>query len=659
MTNTRVELYIYDLSRGLASQLSRQLLGRHFEGVWHTSIVVHWSDNSSPQEYFFGGALGIEITRPGGSHHGSPVQIVQMGETEIDFDTWNVILDDLRDMYRPEAYNLMNFNCNNFSNDVANILVGKDIPEHITSLPTDFQTALGGMLGNPQGSAGAQSSPFSAPAAASQQAQASFTSNGLGAATTESGPPPPNVLNISTQSQLNNILATWPCSVVLFTNTRTCPPCKVIHPVFVELAAEIALKEDLRKIAFVVVDSQPGLMAQYSIKGTPTFKFYIGSQERHTFSGADRHELKTQVDLTLFDTYTTHPHSNQYAEVMSRVPTAPITFDAGPNYAGLTRKLDESIATLKLTSFDDKAQVQGARSHLVKVIIDRLGNTPQHSVGQEDIAKWSKSSLTLIKHLPLAHVFPIMDLLRIGLSKRVLSLSNPSHQSMIQEVWIAMYSRWEKDKPDEWSAVRSTYLVICRFVCNLLSQVTSQESSQSLLASVSPFIHQGLADSPPSISPDSDHTAQKQVLTQWDTRQSSISSCAFNLFLISSRKRSDHLLKNNASTPPGFDLDSPDVGIEYTSAILESLTAWTSFSEVSASRLRTLNILLCTLVLLLYRSPVHEDVRETVLVLEGQKALQSIKEKLEIHTLDKVEIEEKKIREDVKVILAGMERLVQ
>lgn len=30
----KVQLYVYDLSNGLASQLSRQLTGRQIDGIW-------------------------------------------------------------------------------------------------------------------------------------------------------------------------------------------------------------------------------------------------------------------------------------------------------------------------------------------------------------------------------------------------------------------------------------------------------------------------------------------------------------------------------------------------------------------------------------------------------------------------------------------------
>ena len=38
----------------------------------------------------------------------------------------------------PEKYHLLDNNCNSFTNDVCQFLVGKPIPSHITSLPADF-----------------------------------------------------------------------------------------------------------------------------------------------------------------------------------------------------------------------------------------------------------------------------------------------------------------------------------------------------------------------------------------------------------------------------------------------------------------------------------------------------------------------------------------
>ena len=36
-----VQVYIYDLSQGMARNLGQQLIGRPIEGIWHTAVVVH------------------------------------------------------------------------------------------------------------------------------------------------------------------------------------------------------------------------------------------------------------------------------------------------------------------------------------------------------------------------------------------------------------------------------------------------------------------------------------------------------------------------------------------------------------------------------------------------------------------------------------------
>ena len=84
-----VELYVYDLSNGMARQLSAQLTGRQIDGIWcslllylpptlivnctldrHTSVVVFG------KEVFYG--HGINTSPPGGSHvsnHSSELKI--------------------------------------------------------------------------------------------------------------------------------------------------------------------------------------------------------------------------------------------------------------------------------------------------------------------------------------------------------------------------------------------------------------------------------------------------------------------------------------------------------------------------------------------------------------------------------------------------------
>jgi len=74
----KVELYIYDLTQGMAKSLLPMLgLNIDLEGVWHTAIVVHGV------EWFFGSG-GIEHSNPGGTLLGQPLKIEHLGETNVD-----------------------------------------------------------------------------------------------------------------------------------------------------------------------------------------------------------------------------------------------------------------------------------------------------------------------------------------------------------------------------------------------------------------------------------------------------------------------------------------------------------------------------------------------------------------------------------------------
>ncbi|XP_065659763.1 uncharacterized protein LOC100207210 isoform X3 [Hydra vulgaris] len=91
----KVSLYIYDLSKGMASQLSLPLLGKKIDGVWHTSIVVF------DKEYFFGGD-GISDCTPCGTILGPPDETIILGETTISKNVFHEYLTGLsKKTFRP------------------------------------------------------------------------------------------------------------------------------------------------------------------------------------------------------------------------------------------------------------------------------------------------------------------------------------------------------------------------------------------------------------------------------------------------------------------------------------------------------------------------------------------------------------------------------
>ncbi|XP_028346484.1 desumoylating isopeptidase 1 isoform X2 [Physeter macrocephalus] len=105
--------------------------GKQLEGIWHTSIVVH------KDEFFFGSG-GISSCPPGGTLLGPPDSVVDVGSTEVTEEIFLEYLSSLGEsLFRGEAYNLFEHNCNTFSNEVAQFLTGRKIPSYITDLPSE------------------------------------------------------------------------------------------------------------------------------------------------------------------------------------------------------------------------------------------------------------------------------------------------------------------------------------------------------------------------------------------------------------------------------------------------------------------------------------------------------------------------------------------
>ncbi|XP_032221595.1 uncharacterized protein LOC5520679 isoform X2 [Nematostella vectensis] len=141
MAGSEVHLYVYELSNGLARQMSPLLLGKQIDGIWHTGVVCFG------KEFFFGGG-GIESCPPGGTILGSPDEVMNLGVTHVTEDLFMEYVHGLScDAFRPEKYHLFEHNCNTFSNEIAMFLTGQKIPRHIQDLPKDvLNSAFGQMI---------------------------------------------------------------------------------------------------------------------------------------------------------------------------------------------------------------------------------------------------------------------------------------------------------------------------------------------------------------------------------------------------------------------------------------------------------------------------------------------------------------------------------
>lgn len=136
-----VKVYVYDLSHGLASMYSPMILGTKIDAIYHTSTVIY------NQEFYID--QGIKVcAKPGTTKYGTPMEILDLGSTLIDQDTFNDFIQELKDhdsgKYTASAYDLFDNNCNHFTDVLVEFLVGKNLEDRILKLPQQ-------VLANPNG----------------------------------------------------------------------------------------------------------------------------------------------------------------------------------------------------------------------------------------------------------------------------------------------------------------------------------------------------------------------------------------------------------------------------------------------------------------------------------------------------------------------------
>ena len=142
-----VTLVVYDLSRGMARSLSGQFLGpsHQIDIIPHTALVVFG------KEYYFG--QGINCEDPimfRSSRQMNPIQSISLGrtlKTKHEFDSWC----QLSTKFTPTSYDLLQNNCNNFSNDAALYGLGlpQGVPAWILQVPQTFLSSPMGQILRP------------------------------------------------------------------------------------------------------------------------------------------------------------------------------------------------------------------------------------------------------------------------------------------------------------------------------------------------------------------------------------------------------------------------------------------------------------------------------------------------------------------------------
>ncbi|KAL6835094.1 PUL domain-containing protein [Trichoderma camerunense] len=379
-----VHLLVYDLSQGLARQMSMGLLGFQLDAIYHTSIELQG------REYVYDG--GIISIVPGSSHLGQPLERLHLGKTNLPMDVIGDYLESIRSIFTIEAYDLFRHNCNNFTDAFSNFLLGKGIPSHIAQMPQAVLDSPFGRMLMPQLTQGVNASRQNGSILGLQQS--SQPTAPVKAAS--------SVKNVTSQSELSTLLdqAKASCAVVYFTSA-TCAPCKMLYPLYDQLAEEFAGKATLIKID--IAQPQASLVAsQYSISATPTFVTFLKGEQENRWSGADQAALRGKVQLLVQMAHPSHPHEKLRLPTFANPNSKPVSFGKVPPMQKLMAKMGAEISS--------RPEVE----HLRRFIEDRTKGEALDAVlpNMGHMASFLQESVT---KLPIDTLFTIVDLFRCAL----------------------------------------------------------------------------------------------------------------------------------------------------------------------------------------------------------------------------------------------------
>lgn len=135
----KISYFLYDLSNGMAKRLSKVLIGKEIEGIWHSSLCVYGN------EYYYAG--GINICLPRKTKFGAPIKEINFGYTnksKLEFENYLRTIDNY---YSPENYDLISHNCNHFSDAALYFLTGSHLPNIILKQHEEIlKTPLGSKI---------------------------------------------------------------------------------------------------------------------------------------------------------------------------------------------------------------------------------------------------------------------------------------------------------------------------------------------------------------------------------------------------------------------------------------------------------------------------------------------------------------------------------
>lgn len=190
------------------------------------------------------------------------------------------------------------------------------------------------------------------------------------------------------------------CAVVFFTSA-TCPPCKVLYPIYDELAEEVGEKATLIKVDIAQPQAHE-IGSRHSIRATPTIVTFLRGEEENRWSGADPAALRGNVQLLVQMAHPVHPHERLRLPTFANSNARPVLYAKVPPLDKLLVKMGDEVAK--------KPEVQALKKYLE----DRAKDGPSSAVIPEmnHLSSLVRNSVTT---LPIDILFTIVDLFRCAL----------------------------------------------------------------------------------------------------------------------------------------------------------------------------------------------------------------------------------------------------
>lgn len=255
------------------------------------------------------------------------------------------------------------------------------------------------------------------------------------------------VRTAASSQELDSLLASAQksCAVIFFTSA-TCAPCKMLYPLYDELAAEVGEKAVLVKVD---ISQAFDVGSRYSVRATPTFISFLHGKEENRWSGADQSALRGNVQLLVQMAHPVHPHSSLRLPSLQNPEAKPVLFTKIPPLQKLLAKMG--------TAADHEAVK--AFSHFIEAR-SKEGPANDPLPDMPSLTAFLQASTS---NLPPELMFTVIDLLRCGLVDPRLSGFFAEEKDHATVLSLISYVNGLNDCP---YALR---LVTLQMACNLFT----------------------------------------------------------------------------------------------------------------------------------------------------------------------------------------------